>query len=124
VSVDSQAVAREFATDLITMFCQPVMLRTDFKQITTNLRDGIVARVDRHLSDRTQLPDVLKELENPEQILFGFLEVGGEFTVRDAELVAESTAESAVITGQVTLEDDANCRLSIVREVEPTQAIH
>ena len=118
---DSQAAAREFATDLFTMFCQPVMLRTDFKQITKNLSDGVAARVDRHLSDRTQIPDVLKGLESPEEILFGFLEVGGEFTVRDAELVEESTAESAVITGQATLADDAKCRFSILREVEITK---
>ena len=124
VSVDSEEIAREFTTDLFTMFCQPMMLRTDLKQITENLSDGVVARVGRHLSDRTQIPDVLKELENSGDVLFGFLEVGGEFTVQDAELVEDSTTESAVITGQVTLEDDANCRLSIVREVETTEAIH
>ncbi|NLV08584.1 hypothetical protein GOC74_01355 [Halomicrobium mukohataei] len=122
VPVDTDALAREFATDLLTWASEPMLLRTDSSQVYDGLDGGGVAAVDRVTGDRTALRSLVErasvgETTDGQRLLFGYLAFGVDVTLADDERFQQFCDRPEVVTGRASLAEPDACRLTAVRQV-------
>lgn len=108
----------EFVTDLFTLFAQPMMLEADYGRINSNLRQGGIASLYRCTGDRNSLEELVRDCDSSRETLLGYVEVGAEFTLMDAEQLKALLEQSRVVTGQATFENDSGIRLTMLRRVK------
>ncbi|ACV46439.1 MULTISPECIES: hypothetical protein [Halomicrobium] len=122
VPVETDALAREFATDLLTWASEPMLLRTDSSQVYDDLDGAGVAAVDRVTGDRTALPALVErasvdETADGQRLCFGYLAFGVDFTLADDERFRRLCDRPEVVTGRASLAEPDACRLTAVRRV-------
>lgn len=115
VPIEQEQRILELATDVFTLYSQPMVLRADYGHINSNLRDAGVVRLSRSVGTREELPALVDDCGGPENVVLGYLEVGSEFTVADAETLEAQFETPGVVTGQATLDAPSKCRLTLLR---------
>jgi len=115
VPIEQKQRIRELATDVFTLFSQPMLLRTDYGQINANLRDAGVLSLSRSVGTREELPALIDDCGGPENVVLGYVEVGTEFTLRNAETLESQFETPEIVTGQATFDGPSKCRLTLLR---------
>ena len=115
VPIEQEQRIRELATDVFTLFSQPMLLRTDYGQINANLRDAGVLSLSRSVGTREELSALIDDCGGPENVVLGYVEVGTEFTLRNAETLEAQFETPEIVTGQATFDDPSKCRLTLLR---------
>lgn len=115
LSTERRDVIREVVTDVLTAFTQPTMLETDYGRVRSNLRDGGSVSLHRAVGDRDDLTGLVAQCSGPGTVVFGYVEAGAEFTLRDAERLENRFDHPEVVTGQATLDAESGCRLTLLR---------
>lgn len=88
---------------------------TDYGQINSNLRDAGVLSLSRSVGAREELPALIDDCGGPENVVLGYVEVGTEFTLRNAETLEAQFETPEIVTGQATFDDPSKCRLTLLR---------
>jgi hypothetical protein len=117
VPIEQEQRIRELATDVFTLFSRPMGLRADYGQINSNLRDAGVVLLSKSVGTREELPALIDDCGGPENVVLGYVEVGAEFTVGNAETLEAQFETPGVVTGQATFDDPSRCRLTLLRRI-------
>jgi hypothetical protein len=115
VPIEQGQRIRELATDVFTLFSQPMLLRADYGQINANLRDAGVVSLSRSIGAREELPAFVGDCGGPKNVVLGYVEVGTEFTLRNAETLESQFETPEIVTGQATFDAPSKYRLTLLR---------
>lgn len=106
---------RELATDIFTLFLQPMVMRADYARINQNLQEAGITTLSRAVGTRDATPALVDDCGGPEAVVLGYVEAGAEFTVANAETLEAQFETSMVVTGQATFDIPSGCRLTLLR---------
>lgn len=115
VPIKQEQRIQELATDVFTLFSQPMLLRADYGQIHSNLREAGVVSLSRSVGNREELPALVEDCGGRKNVVLGYVEVGSEFTLRNAETLESQFETPSVVTGQATFGEPSKCRLTLLR---------
>lgn len=115
VPLEQERRIRELATDVFTLFSQPMMLHTDYAQINSNLREAGVVTLSRTVRTHEELSALVDECGGLKEVVLGYVEAGTEFTLRNAETLEAQFETPEIVTGQATFDDPSKCRLTLLR---------
>ncbi|ATW88345.1 hypothetical protein halTADL_1589 [Halohasta litchfieldiae] len=117
VPLEQEGKIREHATDVFTLFSQPMMLHADYAHINSNLREAGVITLSRAVRTREELAALVDDCGGPEEVVLGYVEAGSEFTLADAETLEAQFETPEIVTGQTTFDDPSKCRLTLLRRM-------
>ncbi|MFD1643997.1 hypothetical protein ACFSBW_19345 [Halohasta litorea] len=74
-----------------------------------------VVRLSRSVGAREELPAIIDDCGGPENVVLDHVEVGIEFTLRNAEILEAQFETPGIVTGQSTFDDPSKYRLTLLR---------